>query len=247
MKYSLKFIRNEYNTPLLVSEYTRLCLECGLFQSEKIILTKYLNKNMKILDLGCGAGRIYFGLYELGYHNVVGYDIAPNMIKSAKQIAKKKRVKSKFCCKDICKIKFYLEKFNAIIFSFNGLMCIPKESNRISAIKNINKILKKDGIFILTSHIMDKTENFVKYFNEQEKIWEKGKQNKDLLDFGDIENPDAFASYIHIAKHKEVKNLLNTNGFEIIDVISKNEITDEKNKKREHLGDFYYYICKKVM
>ena len=35
MKYNLKFIKEEYNSDLLVSEYVRMAKVCGITQSER--------------------------------------------------------------------------------------------------------------------------------------------------------------------------------------------------------------------
>ncbi len=45
---------------------------------------KYINKDDNILDLGCGAWRTTFVLNKLGYHNIVGVDIAESLIDFAK-------------------------------------------------------------------------------------------------------------------------------------------------------------------
>ena len=49
-----------------------------LFRSENIILQ--LSKKAKILDFGCGYGRICQKVWRMGYRNVVGYDCSPRMI-----------------------------------------------------------------------------------------------------------------------------------------------------------------------
>lgn len=44
------------------------------------LLKKYVDKNMHILDVGCGRGSVIKFLKEAGYHNVVGVDISSEMV-----------------------------------------------------------------------------------------------------------------------------------------------------------------------
>lgn len=74
--YDLEFIKTEYNSDLLVSEYLRKHRQEGLKQSEIKIFEHYIEKNNKVLDIGCGVGRISFGLYKMGYKNVCSVDLS---------------------------------------------------------------------------------------------------------------------------------------------------------------------------
>ena len=48
-------------------------------------LRQWLSPGSRILDLGCGYGRALGLLYECGYHNLTGYDLAPAMIAMARE------------------------------------------------------------------------------------------------------------------------------------------------------------------
>src|SRR3972149_8161518 len=48
------------------------------------VIFKYLQKDHKILDVGCGFGKTIFELEKLGYRNLVGVDINPSGISYAK-------------------------------------------------------------------------------------------------------------------------------------------------------------------
>lgn len=59
-------MNNEYNHMSVVEKYVNDVSKIGLWQSEEIIFSKYINKSDKILDIGYGAGRTTFALYDLG-------------------------------------------------------------------------------------------------------------------------------------------------------------------------------------
>lgn len=110
------------------------------------VINKYLKKNEKILDIGCGAGTIDFYLANKG-HNVTGIDI------STKAIAK--------CIETVKNLELRNIKFKQIDFpnetikdKFDFIICSEviehlKDDNL--ALKKIFKLLNKSGIVILTT------------------------------------------------------------------------------------------------
>ena len=244
-KYDLSFIKKEYNSDLLVSEYTRKSIECGLIESEKRVFEKYIKPSDKIIDIGCGAGRISFGLYSLGYKNVYGCDLAPNMIIAAKNLNKQNGLNLHFFIRDICKRSIFNKKYDVAIFSFNGLMCIPGQKNRKKAVKNINHMLKEGGLFIFTAHDREKIDSMNEFFKQEKDRWDKAEQGENLLDFGDVENPDKFASFLHIPNSDEIKDLLEENGFVELEIIEKDKLSGI-DKNNEEIGNCFFYVAKKV-
>lgn len=43
-------------------------------------LSQFLSPNAQIIEYGCGYGRMMRILKSAGYHNLIGFDFAPNMI-----------------------------------------------------------------------------------------------------------------------------------------------------------------------
>ena len=52
--------------------------ETKLYQTLQIITSNYPNKNIRILDYGCGGGKLLFFLHNLGYKNIKGCDVIDN-------------------------------------------------------------------------------------------------------------------------------------------------------------------------
>ena len=73
-------VKAYYNQPGVVTEYAQAVSRVGLWRSEEKIFTRLFKPEGKLLGLGCGAGRIAIGLWELGYRNILGVDIARDMV-----------------------------------------------------------------------------------------------------------------------------------------------------------------------
>ena len=55
-----------------------------LIQAESYLLSKYMNKDWRILEAGCGGGRICSYLAEHGYEHMEGFDFVEDFIANAK-------------------------------------------------------------------------------------------------------------------------------------------------------------------
>jgi Methylase involved in ubiquinone/menaquinone biosynthesis len=119
----------------------------GFTELEIKIVEKYLGKTGAILDIGCGTGRTTIPLYKQGM-KVIGIDLSKEMI----GFAKKKYPEIDYRIMDACDLKFENESFDYALFSFNGLDCIYPKSKRLLSLREINRVLKKNGVFIFSSH-----------------------------------------------------------------------------------------------
>lgn len=131
-----------YGTEGSVKHYENLK---NMMDSEISLIKKYFKG--KILDLGCGVGRTTKYIHDSGF-NVIGVEIVGDMVKRAKEIYPG----IKFEQGDACELKFTDNKFDIVFFSFNGLDYIFPESKRIIALKEVERVLKKGGYFIYSSH-----------------------------------------------------------------------------------------------
>ena len=97
------------------------------------------NKKQKILEAGCGAGRILSYLYQRNY-NIVGIDFIESAINKIKN--KNKNIDAYIM--DILNTNFKDEEFDTIL-SF-GLYHNFQEVNLKKSLNETKRILKKDGI-----------------------------------------------------------------------------------------------------
>ena len=260
-----QLVIKEYDSPDAQKSYNKI-IEEGLFASEKHFIGKYFKKKGKVLDIGCGTGRASIPLQKMR-HNVVGIDIVPSMIENAKKISKK----IKYEVGDATQLKFKDNSFNSAIFTYQGWTKIPGRENRRKAITETYRVLKKDGIFILTMRRRVWAGRkfpfwlwrWIRFFVLKRlgfRIWEE--------DFGDVRwknksfvkwvktfilKPMGFEiegnygrygadQYYHTASLKEVGMELRRAGFKILEVNNKFE---RLPNQKSNIYSPYFWVCLK--
>lgn len=93
---------------------------------------------------------------------------------SEKQIElEKNALKARFICQDMTKLTFPDEYFNGIV-SYYAIIHIPREE-QFELLKNFYRLLKINGIVLLTFHSMDDPESYNEnFFNSGIKIFWSG-------------------------------------------------------------------------
>lgn len=175
---------NTYNK--IASDYSLTHFSISFWKKEFSIFKKLLPAG-KIIDIGCGAGRDGVLFTDVGY-KYLGIDASREMINEAK----KRVISGKFEVMDFYEIKFPENTFDGF-WCAASLLHIPKK--RISKVlKNISKIVKKDGIgFISLKEKRGVEEGLIK----EEK-------------FGGIER------YFSFYTKKEFERILNNNKFKML-------------------------------
>jgi len=101
-------------------------------------------KNSKILDLGCGNGRLFEILKEKGV-SYIGIDNSKQLI----NLAKKKYPKAQFFVGSALNLPFKDNSFDSI-YSMAVLHLIPSKQSRLLFLKEAKRVLKKNGRITLT-------------------------------------------------------------------------------------------------
>ncbi|MFX1503369.1 MAG: class I SAM-dependent methyltransferase [Promethearchaeota archaeon] len=123
-------------------------------------------KNGRILDAGCGNGA--YSLILSQKLEVFGVDISEKQIE-----LEKNALKARFICQDMTKLTFPDEYFNGIV-SYYAIIHIPREE-QFELLKNFYRLLKINGIVLLTFHSMDDPESYNEnFFNSGIKIFWSG-------------------------------------------------------------------------
>ena len=123
----------------------------------------HLDKDIEIIDVGCGTGLVGLELHKLGYSNIDGYDISQEMLK----VAKKTKI-----YKSLKQVDLNLESFNPNK-TYDLLICVGSFGYGAlgpKAFINLLKLVKSRGlIMILMNSEPFISENYQKYILELEK------------------------------------------------------------------------------
>ena len=183
----------------------------------------------------------------MGYHNIIGLDLSDNMIAAAQKISQNKGLDILFIAGNACELAFEENAFDAVIFSFNGIMTIPASEMRQKAFDEIYKAVKPNGVFVFATHYIDNPQ-FTAYWQAEREKWKKGEQDKRLSEYGDLifSKPDAYGdaiSFVHVPANGEIESCLEKSGFNIIYNEIRSNICEESLKVMDFSVDVKFWVC----
>jgi tRNA (uracil-5-)-methyltransferase TRM9 len=208
--YLLKKTKDDYNRIADKFSSTRSYLPADI-----LALKKYANSGDKILDLGCGNGRLSELFKKEDNCNYFGTDFSKELI----AIARKKYKNEKFYLANALKLPFLSDQFD-MVYCLSVFHHIPSSEYRIIFLKEIMRVLKPNGKVVLT-------------------VWNlKGKKNvnvkivkNSLLGFfglSKLDKGDIFLSfktegktverYIHCFTPEELEKIFAKAGFKICEI-----------------------------
>lgn len=178
----------------------------NLRELEIDFISKHI-KGQKILDLGCGNGYTLLRLAQQSKKNFVGVDFSPNMIEGAKIITQKFRKKllsqPSFIVDDASKFvpDYGTGKADTVV-SERFLLNLPTKSLQYNTIKNIHRLLRPKGYYIM----IEGSKNGLQKLNTLRKeaglepILDKDKYNQSSKKFNDTELVNYLKKYFNIEK-----------------------------------------------
>lgn len=239
-----------YDTEKAIEIYANSLSNVGLWNSERILIDKYKKDKKVFLDLGTGVGRIPFNLKNFGFEKIYANDLSEKFIFIAKLINEhEKRDDIVFLHLDssVLTSKIEKESIDLAFYSFNGIMCIPTEQKRIKVLKEIYKILNKNGIAIITATNRDSSSYIKDFFDKELSKWELNKQDKNLEKFGDTTyNFDGVDGFIRYTSNEEMIEFITKNTkFKILEYITRDELTEEDEVVQEFGNNTTFWVLKK--
>ena len=134
------------------------------------LVGSFLSADSRILDYGCGYGRLAGQLRDAGYENAVGLDVSPRMIE---------RGLSEFPGLDLRvtsgpPLPFPDESFDLVIL-FAVLTSIPSDRGQTELIGEIERILAPGGFIYVSDYpLQDDEKNLARYRENKEKFGRYG-------------------------------------------------------------------------
>jgi len=115
-----------------------------------MLIDRYFNEGDSVLDIACGAGRTAIPLAQKGF-KVTAIDFLLQMLEIPRLRAQQYNVHVQFLLMDANEMKFSDESFDNVVFFYNSFELIWGTANRIKLLKEVHRILKPGGHFILTA------------------------------------------------------------------------------------------------
>jgi ubiquinone/menaquinone biosynthesis C-methylase UbiE len=166
-----------------------------------------------ILDFGCGNGRLTQMFSELKNIKYWGMDASKKLI----NIAKEKYPDNKFIYNRTVKLPFAGEYFDKI-FAMAVFHHIPSHDLRLSYLKELKRVIKPDGIMVLTVWEPNPTivknqlskNNFRKFFGFSELDYGDA-----FISFNNSRGEEIVNRYVHCFTKWELTDLVREAGFSI--------------------------------
>lgn len=186
------------------------------------LLPKYIRSGDKVLDLGCGNGRLVGSLAEFGYELFYfGLDNSSNLLKQARKNFgfQYKQVKIVWQEGDMQNLPFADRSFS-VVFAIASLHHLPTFALRIKALQEIFRVLRPGGFFIMTNWNLFTFSAFVKY-NLLGQILGNLQQGFSWGDFiipwKDSHGKVQARRYYHSFSLREINKLMEKAGFEVLE------------------------------
>lgn len=227
-----------WEDPSTALHYARAAVQVGLWKSEQILAMRYLRKDARILELGCGAGRIALGLEQRGWRNITPSDISGAMVELANGVLIERGSSLRATQADARALPFPDATFDAALFGFNGLMCIRGRTERARALCEIHRVLRPNGLLLLTAHDRE--------CGESREHWRNAVAPADG-ELGDRwHGSDSSPVFIHAGTQAETTAELSDSGFTVVETAMRSEITDEPPEVRAFSDDTRWFVARRT-
>ena len=220
--------------------YAWAALRVGLWASERILIGRYFARDARLLELGCGGGRVALGLLRSGYADVTATDFSPIMISVTRAVladhdpAWERRAE----LQDATALTYPDASFDGAVYAFNGLMCLPGRAERLAALRSIHRILKPGGTLIFTAPDREKGANAA--------YWAEEEPTPDGIPGDRWHESDTSPVFMHSSTEAETRAELTECGFEVIECPLSSEVADDGPLVADFAGETRFYVARKA-
>lgn len=245
-------VRDDFNSLETVIHYTRAAQSLGLWASERMLIGRlFPDRGARLLEAGCGAGRVTLALARLGYRDLTGFDFADEMIDQAQCLARQERAAGvRFLEADATRLRdcpsLEDSSFDGVLFLFNGLMQIPGRENRRTAMRELRRLCRTGAVILFTSHDRDADRNERAHWAAQAEVWSRGAQDPRLLEFGDRYFAHEHGrTFMHLPVRAEVLEDLEATGWAHEEDALRDELALESRAVRDFSDNCRFWVARK--
>lgn len=191
-----------------------------LLDLDLAFVERYLTRNSRVIDLGCGTGRIAIPLAKIG-HAVTAVDLSEEMLRVAGEKAaaagvRLDRAKANIAAADA----FRLQSFDAALFMFATLGMIARADARRRVIENAFRLVKPGGLFLL--HVHSRWHHLHTAAGRRwlvRDVFRRMARHPEAGDWKMHHHAGQTGWTMHLFTRREVLGLLRGAGFEILKVV----------------------------
>ncbi len=140
-------VSDKYAAPEVVSFWREMSV-LGLQRSETEIISRYVPHGSRIIDLGCGGGRVALALDPARY-TVVGLDLTWEMLRTAQDLLRQAGRAARLVQGDLCAIPCHDGAFGAALVLVAAIQHVPDRVSRQRAFGEIARALAPGGTLVL--------------------------------------------------------------------------------------------------
>lgn len=256
-KISPETVRADFNDLLAVVHYTRAAHELGLWKSERALIARFFpDPTSHLLEAGCGAGRVTLGLWELGYRHLTAFDFAEELVDQAQSLAAERLADGPagitFLHADATNLKTCQPLddmlFDGALFMFNGLMQIPGRKHRRAALRELHRVCRTGAPLLFTTHDRDSSSTEQLLWRLEAGRWERGEQDKRLVEFGDryFEEAGTGRTFMHLPDRAEILADLAATGWTHAFDAMRAELAKESRTVHDFSDECRFWVAVRV-
>jgi SAM-dependent methyltransferase len=251
-KISAATVRADFNELRTVIHYTRAAHELGLWSSEQTLIERFFTeRDVPLLEAGCGAGRVTLALWALGYHNLTAFDFARELVDQALSLTAERNASAiRFYVADATRLSALKPKlmgpFGGALFMFNGLMQIPGRDKRRAALRQLGRVCAPNAPLLFTTHDRDHSPTERALWRLETLRWVRGDQDPRLLEFGDRYFEDETGrTFMHLPDRREILEDLAATGWRHEFDAMRSEVAREPKSVRDFSDECRFWVARR--
>lgn len=247
-------VRATFAEWVAVDHYLRAAEVVRLWRSEQAVFRRFLPRPGRLLEMGCGAGRVSLGLHREGWTDLDAVDFCPEMIAAARALARSCRIHGiRWHVADAAAgeagagLPFADGGFDGVVFAFNGLMQNPGRPRRRRVLAELARVTRAGGVFVFTTHDRDDPLAGPEEWAREREAWARGRQDPRLLEYGDRFFRDHCGwVFMHIPDVAEVRADLEAAGWGVEWTEMRRAIADEPVPVRAFSDECRFWVARRA-